>query len=618
MTFPDSAFGYGVRNVDFSFGAYQVLRDVTLAVAPGEIHALVGRHNEGKSTLCGIMSGRLVPAAGQVVVDGIAYDFLTPVLARKLGVAGLSSASMIYPKRTVLENLVAEDGNWWLGWLPRRKRFRRVETWLADNGISLPLNAFMHELPREQWVVVETLTKLYRQPKFLVMDQAIEELKQPWLGRLLGMVRKHLSQGMSLLMVTHKIEDALSIADKVTVMRRGQIIATNPTSDMERLSLIRLSYAQLDDFDEHFDNQEKFQELMRYTQAMLRDLPSAIVILGTTRHIRFMNRAAQGMFSDMMRRGTELFGSRNDHLRQAVMDATATGRDSELHGVPVMTDGGQTIADVRVRTLYENRAKVGTIISIDDVSVRESLRSRLLLSEQLSSIGLLAAGVAHEVNNPLEIIGNYLNYLRDAPESSDSEEVLSSIEDEVARIHEIINNLVSSSGKASGVDTVDVMTMARELSVLLGFHAGFKDVRFSFDEPDFPCCLRINSTELRQVILNLMRNSIDAMSGTGHIHVGCEVEEDGDDSRFVLRFIDDGPGIGLNNPNDVFLPFTTTKKGSGPHQGLGLYIVYGIVQKYGGTIHVANRPEGGCLFTLSFPMADICPNIPSARTHDRL
>lgn len=592
---------FGVRNVDASFGAYKVLRDVTLSVLPGEIHALVGRHNEGKSTLCAIMTGGVAPEAGSVIAGGVPYASLNPILARRLGIAGLSSHPRVYHRRTVLENLVAEDGKWWHGWLPVRRQRRRVGAWLEENGISLPLGAFMEELPRELWVVVETLAKLYREPRFLVMDQAIEELKQPWLGRLLEMLRKHLARGMGLLMVTHKIEDALSIADRVTVMRRGQIIATNSTADMERLSLIRLSYAQLDDFDEHFANQEKFQELMRYTEAMLRDLPSAVVILATNQHIRFVNRSAQRMFSTLLRRGEVLFADENSPMHQALTDTIVSGRDSELHGVPLMTDGGQITADVRIRTLYENNAKVGIIIAIDDVSVREDLRSRLVLSEQLSSIGLLAAGVAHEVNNPLEIIGNYLNYLRDDPASPDSAEVIANIEEEVVRIQEIVNTLVASSGKASGVDAVDVMAMARELSVLLGFHAGFRDVEFEFSEASQPLCVRINPTEMRQVILNLMRNAIDAMDGAGRIGVGCGVEE-GEEGRWVvLRFSDSGPGIRLANPNDVFLPFTTTKKKNGPHQGLGLYIVYSIVKKNGGVIEVANRGGGGCEFTLRFP-----------------
>ncbi|MDR3077388.1 MAG: ATP-binding cassette domain-containing protein, partial [Planctomycetota bacterium] len=566
-------------------------------------HALVGRHNEGKSTLCGIMTGRLAPTSGQVVAAGIGYQSLDPIRARRLGIAGLSSAPRIYPKRTVLENLVAEDGSRWFGLLPTRRQARLAAAWLGERGIALPLGAYMHEIPRELWVIVETLAKLYRRPRFLVMDQAIEELKQPWLGKLLGLLRRHLAEGMGLLMVTHRMEDALAIADRVTVMRRGQIIATNPTTDMERLSLIRLSYAQLDDYDERFANQEKFQELMRYTEAMLRDLPSAVIILATNQHIRFVNRAAQRLFSGALRKGGELFGGQSDALRAALLEATGSGRDAELHSVSVMTDAGQIIADVRIRSLRENNAKVGIIIVIDDVSLREDLRRRLMLSEQLSSIGLLAAGVAHEVNNPLEIISNYLHYLRDDPAAPDSGETISQIEDEVARIHEIVNTLVSSSSKEKGEVSVDVMALARELSVLLGFHAGFRDVRFEFDEPEQAVAVRVAPSEMRRILLNLMRNSIDAMKGSGTLRVGCGVEADEGGGHVVLTIADTGPGIAMDNPNDVFLPFITTKKGQGSHQGMGLYIVYGIVEKYGGSIVPSNSPGGGCVFTLRFPLS---------------
>lgn len=71
----------------------------------------------------------------------------------------------------------------------------------------------------------------------------------------------------------------------------------------------------------------------------------------------------------------------------------------------------------------------------------------------------------------------------------------------------------------------------------------------------------------------------------------------------VVTVSDTGPGVSLDNPNDVFLPFVSTKKGNGSHQGLGLYIVYAIIEKFGGSVKVSNPPGGGCEFRLTFPLA---------------
>lgn len=607
MDFPDADAPeprYGVRNVDFSFGAHPVLRNITFSVRPGEIHALVGHHNEGKSTLCGILTGRLAPDAGHVVAAGSIHPHLNPIQARDLGIAGLSNRSNVYPRRTVLQNLVSEDSAVWLGLWPERRQRRRVGEWLKDNNISLPLSLPLHELPHEMWVVVETLAKLYRNPGLLVMDGALEELTPAALAPLMALIRRHLAKGMGFLIVTHKIEDALDMADRVTVMRRGHVIVTNSALDMERLSLIRLCYAQLDDdADERFSSQEKFQELMRYTEAMLRDLPVAVVILSMDQHIRFVNRAGRRLFAEAVAGGDDaLFGGENARLREAVTETTASGRDGELHGVPVVSGSRRVLANVKIQAIRENNVRVGIMVTMEDISMREKLRRRIVLSEQLSSIGLLAAGVAHEVNNPLEIIGNYLNYLRDDPSSPDAGEVISNIEDEVARIQEIVDNLVASTDKGREKEAVDVMATVREIAALLGFHGGFKNVRFVMADPPRPAFVRINPSEFRQVVVNLIRNAIDAMSGSGSIRIDCSPDPaDGSGGAIILRFVDSGPGIPLDNPNDVFLPFTTTKKGNGAHQGLGLYIVYGIMEKYGGGVSVRNLPEGGCEFSLRLP-----------------
>ncbi|MCC8180584.1 MAG: ATP-binding protein, partial [Planctomycetes bacterium] len=97
------------------------------------------------------------------------------------------------------------------------------------------------------------------------------------------------------------------------------------------------------------------------------------------------------------------------------------------------------------------------------------------------------------------------------------------------------------------------------------------------------------------------KNSMDAAGGDAAISASVALDPE---PGFASVTIDDnGPGIGLANPNDVFLPFVTTKKGKGDHQGLGLYVVYGIVQNYGGSIAAENRPEGGCRFSIKLPLA---------------
>lgn len=610
MGSPDSGnqitteFVYGVKNVYYSFGAHPALTNVTFSVKSGEIHALVGAHHSGKSALCAVMSGRLAPDYGLVVAKGAAYNALNPRKARDLGIAHLSARPRIYPRQTVLENIMMGDRSRWRGFFPSRRNRRRIKDWLWDNEIVLPLNERMQDTPFDMWVLVEILSKLYQNPNFLVMDEAIEELNQPWFGRIMALLRKHVDKGMGLLFITHKIEDALHIADRVSVMRRGDVILTSSARSMERLNLIRLCYAQLEHQDEYFSSQETFRELMRYTEAMLRDLPTAIVILDPKRTVRFLNHHGEEIFANLPLSGDELFGKDNNRLRDLVLAACAAETNAEYHGVPIASRRTKLTADVRVQPIRENDVVVGSMVIIEDVSLREDLRRRLVLSQQLASIGLLAAGVAHEVNNPLEIISNYLNYLREGTGNPETLEVISCMDDEIVRIHEITNNLIAYTGAgAKTSELVDIMALVKETVSLLQFHGSYQSVEFVCRENGGKAVVQANPAELRQVFLNLMRNATDAMPSGGKVIVSTEVRGEDELPGVVVKFADSGPGIDLENPNDVFLPFVSTKKSDGGHQGLGLYIVYGIIEKYGGSIEVTNLNAGGCEFRIALPMA---------------
>ncbi|MCC8108443.1 MAG: ATP-binding cassette domain-containing protein [Planctomycetes bacterium] len=603
--------GFGLRNVYFSYGVHPALRDVTLSVRPGEVHALVGARHSGKSTVGAVMAGLADPDGGQVVAGGTAYPSLSPARARKLRIAHVSARPRIYPRMTVLDNLVSGDKSHWLGLFPKRKNRARVQEWLDRYGIVLPLFETMLDVPRDLWSVVDILSKLFQNPDLLVMDEAIEELSQPSFRRVLDLVRVHVANGMAVLFITHNVGDALNFAGRVSVMRQGRLILTSAASTMERLNLISLCYSQLERQNVHFSSQEKFLELMRYTEAMLRDLPVAILILDTKSTIRFVNGKGREVFPDSTTGGGELFGPGNRRLRELVLASCETGEDTEHHAVPIESGSRKRIANVWVQSIRENGVTVGTMVIVEDVSLREELRQRLILSEQLASIGLLAAGVAHEVNNPLEIIGNYLNYLRDDTANDHTREILSLIDEEVARIHEITNHLVAYTGsKNTREEPVDVMTLARETIALLRYHREYNSFTFTFqeDDPDTPPLVMANPAELRQVFLNLVRNSIDAMPDGGVITVRAGVEANGPAGdggrRLVIRFRDNGPGLPLDNANDSFLPFVSTKKSAGSHQGLGLYIVYGLVHKFGGGISVENGEAGGCEFILKFPLAE--------------
>ncbi len=244
--------------------------------------------------------------------------------------------------------------------------------------------------------------------------------------------------------------------------------------------------------------------------------------------------------------------------------------------------------------------QIGRLIIFDDVTDRAELERRLVQADKLRSIGLLAAGVAHEVNTPLAVISTYAQML--AKQVSGDEQksrLLEKIAKQTFRASEIVNSLLNFSRTSSTEFVeVDINRIIRE-TVSLIEHQLLKarvEVKLNLED-DLPC-VKGNQGKLQQVFLNLFLNARDAMEHGGILAIATRSEDD------VARVdvADTGLGIAPENVARIYDPFFTTKaarKGT----GLGLSVSYGIIQEHGGTIEVQSQPGAGTRFHLDFPLA---------------
>lgn len=241
---------------------------------------------------------------------------------------------------------------------------------------------------------------------------------------------------------------------------------------------------------------------------------------------------------------------------------------------------------------------IGRLIIFDDVTEREDLERRLVQADKLSSIGLLAAGVAHEVNTPLAVISTYAQML--AKQIRDDEQktrLLDKIAKQTFRASEIVNSLLNFS-RTSSTDfgDIDLNKVIRETLSLLEHQFEKAGVHVDSRLLDLPP-IRGNSGKLQQVFLNLFINARDAMTESGGTLV---VTSEPTNSGVRVEIRDSGAGIPRENLDRIFDPFFTTKaarKGT----GLGLSVSYGIVEEHGGSIQADSRPGEGAVFRLEFP-----------------
>jgi two-component system, NtrC family, sensor kinase len=260
------------------------------------------------------------------------------------------------------------------------------------------------------------------------------------------------------------------------------------------------------------------------------------------------------------------------------------------------------IVNVAIAPLVTKKFHViGRLIIVDDITERVELEAQLAQSDKLSSIGLLAAGVAHEVNTPLAVISSYAQMLsKQLQGDSAKSALLEKITRQTFRASEIVNNLLNFS-RTTGTEfsDVDVNKVIADTLTLLDHQLKTSKVRVEAEFSEALPTIHGNAGRLQQVFLNLFLNAKDAMVNGGTLRVATA---NGDGVTVVVS--DTGSGIAAEHIRKIYDPFFTTKtsrEGQPRGTGLGLSVTYGIIQEHAGKIRVESSEREGTTFYLDFP-----------------
>jgi two-component system, NtrC family, sensor kinase len=279
----------------------------------------------------------------------------------------------------------------------------------------------------------------------------------------------------------------------------------------------------------------------------------------------------------------------------------------------VSKDGGQVPVNFSAAIIEKNDREIGSVGIFSDLRERlkirkelEEARTQLMQAEKIASIGRLASGVAHEINNPLSGILIYADLLlKDLAHNPGWSEDLQEIITQTLRCKQIVGRLLDFSRQSQGHRVFcDINTIIRHSTELLAHQALFHDIDILTElDPGLPQ-VTADPGQLQQVFTNLLLNAGAAMQGKGRIRVASSFDPVSE--QVTLLFEDSGPGIPPDNMDKIFEPFFTTKA-PGEGTGLGLSVVHGIIQQHGGSIEVANSPSGGAVFAVTLPLQ--CPDV---------
>jgi len=354
------------------------------------------------------------------------------------------------------------------------------------------------------------------------------------------------------------------------------------------------------------DKANEIETVRQFNANVVESLTDALVVVDLHDRVLLWNRRAEtlaGVDSPQAigRSIAELF-------ERAFYDTIAAARrespgGSTLFRVQLAAAAGdrrEALVNVAIAPLERDREQVGWILVIADITDRATLEEQLRLSERMAAIGLLAAGVAHEVNTPLTGISSFTQMLLDRSDPGDPrKELLEKIERQTFRAAKIVNNLLNLARPSSGeAQAVDVNVVIGDILSLLEHQLRVSRVQVRRDLAEGELLVRGIEYKLQQVFLNLFLNARDAMPNGGVLLVSTRVRE----HDAIVEVGDTGVGIPPEHLARIYDPFFTTKA-EGRGTGLGLSVSYGIVQEHGGVLVCESAPGEGTKFRLMLPLA---------------
>jgi PAS domain S-box-containing protein len=353
--------------------------------------------------------------------------------------------------------------------------------------------------------------------------------------------------------------------------------------------------------------------LKEFNESIVESINVGLMAVDLEGRITRLNSALEEIFSITRdevigKKVEELFAEDfADTLHQVLgSDGWHLSQTRQIYKLHTATRAGRSLVlNIALAPLCaDSDEQTGALGVFEDVTQRLQLEEQLQQREKLSSIGLLAAGVAHEVNTPLTGVSSYTQMLLGMLSENDPKHaLLLKVRRQAERATDIVNNLLnfSRTGSAAEFDAVDIHRVLDDTLQLLEPQLRRSQIEIVRDYGDNLPRVHGNSVKLQQVFTNLILNARDSIAnGNGRVSLSTR---NGDEGSLVVEVADSGVGIAPDDVAKIYDPFFTTK-GVGRGTGLGLAVTYGIVQEHSGHISVSSTPGLGTTFRISLPTED--------------
>ena len=344
-------------------------------------------------------------------------------------------------------------------------------------------------------------------------------------------------------------------------------------------------------------------------QRLAEQIPDNIMVLDRDERIRYINWTVPDLTVEQVI-GTEPYDyvpdEHKDSLRASYRSVLETGEPSRVETRYAAEDGSQSAWETRAVPLRHGGEIDGIVIVSTNISERDAAAAKLRQSQKMELVGQLAGGIAHDFNNLLLAVLLNNELAARAAEDPLVTERLDESKMAIERAVELTRQLLTF-GRRQPVrfENLDLNVLVCNMIKILSRTLP-ETIALRFEPTDDAAIVRADCGQIEQILLNLCINARDAIDKTGTIRIAtarmARNDGDGDRTEIRLSITDDGKGMAPEVRDRVFEPFFTTK-GPGQGTGLGLAMVYGIVEKHGGSIAVESQPDQGTAFHVQFPAA---------------
>ncbi len=594
-----------MRNVHLRYGTNHALNGVDFHLREGEIHALVGENRSGKTSLMRVLAGEVRPNRGEIRVRNKAVTLHRPLDAVAAGIGIVHQKRQIIPNLNAVEFIFARQlPRVWFRFRQYGEFVRRAREILERIGFSsINLVVPIGTLPEAEQLAVEFARIVAWDPQIVVLDEVARRQNRVEMDRLFELMQGFRDAGKGVVYITNDLNEVFEIADRVTVMAEGHRKSTDLVKNLDRMRLIRLA------FNLAVDQQDDATPLAlrQFNETVIRDLPVGVFIVDHDDRVFYTNEEAARICgaSTGTITGTAIDAVLLHHAGNAASDIASTMRSNAKGAWEGIPFGCAPVARVQSNTIRDDEnAIIGRVILVQDTTLNRSVAEYLARTEKLASTAELAAGVAHEINNPLGTIRNYIEILKLRKLDEDTTDKLERITREMDRIVEIIGSLLSFSRvQPARYEIVFLQDLLDEVVTLMNHRFAEKRVALNQTYADEPIFARVDENRMKQVFINILANALDATLEGDSVTIGIAVDRDPQPWSAVVTVEDSGCGIVPDAREQIFAPFFSTKTNK-TNTGLGLSISKHIVENHDGTIEIDSVTGERTTVTVRLPFCE--------------